>query len=245
VDHLVNEWRAQQAATLEGWDMSPARFRLRFQPPPWKYEDQARRLVGASSRLLDLGTGGGEVLYCLGLLPGFSVASDISPDRAQVARRRLSRHGVNVVVANSMATLPLRAGAFDLVLCRNSAFVADAVFHVLDEGGVFYSQQLAENNMRELLDEIGLEGGNEDWKTPEGAVRQLEAAGFSSVEMARAETDVEFSDVGIMLWFLEAVLPGRIDVARCFGALLRLHERRQAGGRLVYVRRVYVLHAVR
>ena len=245
VGRLVDEWRRQQAATLEGWDFSHTRDRLRFEPPPWRYNDEARRLLKGSRRPLDLGTGGGEVLEGLAPLPEFTVASDIAPERVKVARRRLSAHGVSPVAANSMAPLPFKASAFDLVLCRNSAFMARHVHHVLEPSGVFYSQQVAQNNMCELLDELGLPSGNKDWKTQGGAVAELAEAGFHSVEMDHADTEVEFSDVGIMLWFLEAILPGRIDVERDVAVLLRLHEKRQSGEPLRYRRRTYIIRGVK
>lgn len=240
---LIAHWEKEQAAPFEGWNFASLGSRLKFEPLPWDYGDAARRALLSASRMLDLGTGGGEFLEGLAPLPSLSVATELVPRRAQVARERLLAHGVIVVALDQTAALPFKRDAFDLVLTRNSAFVGRLVGDVLAPGGVFLTQQVGRGNLRALLQELSLSQGNKDWKSPEQAVEELKEAGFSAVEMVSAQTDVEFADVGALLYFLNAILPGRVEVRANYDALKRLQMRLDAGKPLRYPRERYLVTA--
>ena len=236
-------WKSEQSRPFEGWDFSPLGKRLKFEPLPWDYLATARRLAQASQRLLDLGTGGGEVLERLAPLPKVCFATELVPERAEVARRRLSSHGVTVLTLDQTITLPFEDAAFDLVLTRNSAFVAKLIFPILAQDGVYFTQQVGRGNLRELLEEFSIADGNRDWKTPDEAVEELTRAGFAAVEMQSADVDVEFADVGALLYFLNAILPGRVDVQANSAALERLQTRLNSGQALRFQRKRYLVTA--
>jgi hypothetical protein len=227
--NLSADWRKEQNAPLEGWDLSRAGNRIRFGPVPWDYRALARDLLDGSRQMLDMGTGGGEFLERLAPLPAFSVATELIPERAQIARKRLSPYGVTVVVVDQTAGMPFGREVFDLILCHNSAFVAKSVHPLIAAGGAFFTQQVGRENLRDLLREFSMAEGNKDWQSPDEAAIALEAAGFSDVVIETARPHIEFKDVGAMLYFLNGILPGRIDVCVHYDALLRLHTKVENG----------------
>ena len=239
----IARWEREQAEPLTGWDFSQAQNRPILEPLPWDYRAVARPFVDAAQRMLDLGTGGGEILLTLAPLPPFCVATELSEPRAQVARRRLSAHSVRVAVLESTRPLPFRPGAFDLVLIRNSAFIARHIGEVLNREGVFLTQQVARGNLADLLQVLGLKEGNPDWQYPEQAAADLRAAGFTSVEFQTFDSFFEFVSLGAMLWFLEGILPGRVEVSACYEGLLELQRRADRGEKLRFTRKRYLLTA--
>jgi hypothetical protein len=69
--------------------------------------------------LLDIDTGGGEVLASLQPLPATTVATEGWEPNLPVARDRLAPFGVDVRRHDGTDPLPARDGEFDLVLNRD------------------------------------------------------------------------------------------------------------------------------
>ena len=65
-EQLVTE---AQAADFEGWDFCWLEGRLVQEEPPWHYPEIVRAHFASVHSLLDLGTGGGELLASLIPLP--------------------------------------------------------------------------------------------------------------------------------------------------------------------------------
>src|SRR5690606_2458134 len=69
------EWA--RAVPVVGFDLSPVDGRVVEDPLPWDYVALARELVGSGrGPVLDLGTGGGELLSTLAPLPAGSAATE-------------------------------------------------------------------------------------------------------------------------------------------------------------------------
>lgn len=137
----------EAARALTGWQ-------LEFVPeplepgPPWNYEARARELLSAATSVLDLGTGGGEVLERVLLGSECkAVATEAWRVNAPIAARRLGRR-VTIVRASSL--LPFRARNFDLVLSRHEEIAPKEIARMLRPGGRFLSQQVVPDVWPEL-----------------------------------------------------------------------------------------------
>ena len=142
------EYYVRRAGTLEGWV-------LEFEPDylgpelPWKYEQRAKELAAQAHDLVDLGTGGGEVLSRI--LEGVSARAYAVEEwqvNAPVAHRALA-HRATVLRASS-ERLPFRDHSFDLVLSRHEAIDPAEIARVLAPGGRFLTQQVVPEHLCEL-----------------------------------------------------------------------------------------------
>ncbi|HEY8286707.1 MAG TPA: class I SAM-dependent methyltransferase, partial [Chloroflexota bacterium] len=93
-EQLVDQAMRQPFA---GWDFSSLHGRMLEDRPAWDYAEQARRRFSGVTTLLDMGTGGGEVLAGLAPLPPRTVATEGYAPNVEIARHRLAPLGVDVV----------------------------------------------------------------------------------------------------------------------------------------------------
>ena len=128
----------RRARDLSGWVLEYEPERL-DPSPPWDYEERARELARDARLLLDLGTGGGEVLSrVLAGIPVRALATEQWHVNAPVAARSLA---IPVVRASSLA-IPFASRSFDLVLSRHEEIDPNEVARVLRLRGRFLTQQI-------------------------------------------------------------------------------------------------------
>lgn len=219
-----------------------------MEPLPWSYRREANRLTAGAEAMLDMGTGGGEVLRRLAR-PPFTVANEAWPPNVPVAGRRLHPLGVavvqdegatdNVGQEGDRGRLPFRTGAFPLVVNRHESFRASEVARVLVAGGSFLTQQVDGDTYRDFYPALGLDPPDEEGSWLPVAVEQVSAAGLEVVAARTGEERQRFHDVGAVVYYLRAVgwaILG-LDVEACMPALRRLHERMQQEPLVVHQRR--------
>lgn len=141
---------AERARTFSGWNFDGLRVTDLEPPQSWDYVAIAREYAARAGRVIDLGTGGGEVYARIvaGLDARF-LASEEWHVNAPVARDHLRPLGVEVVYASSEVT-PWAAQSFDLVLSRHEAIVPEEIVRILRPGGVFITQQVGIGQWEEL-----------------------------------------------------------------------------------------------
>ncbi|MGI0150157.1 MAG: methyltransferase domain-containing protein, partial [Thermoplasmata archaeon] len=117
----LEPWVAK-ARRFSGWDFAEIHVRELDSGPPWDYARIVRDQGAGSHAVLDMGTGGGELLAAL--RPSFArivVATEEWLENAPIAFHRLAPLGVDVVRAKSLR-LPFVDAAFDLVINRHEEF---------------------------------------------------------------------------------------------------------------------------
>lgn len=112
---------------FSGWDFSWLAGRWHEEDPPWDYTAIVRQAFPEASTLLDLDTGGGEILASLAPLPEKTVAIECYPPNIAVAQARLEPLGVPVVTPDDGETLPFDNESFDLAINRHGSFRAPEV----------------------------------------------------------------------------------------------------------------------
>ncbi len=140
-----------RARTFSGWSFDDLQITDLDQREPWDYVSLAREQLPGAGRVIDLGTGGGEVYSRV--IDGISgprfYAGEEWHVNAPVARDRLRPLGVEVLNASSERT-PYSDATFDLVLSRHEAIEPPDIVRILRPGGVFLTQQVAKEQWREL-----------------------------------------------------------------------------------------------
>lgn len=203
--------REAESAPMEGWDFSWLDGRATEERPPWGYQRLITARLGMAATVLDVQTGGGEVLA--GALeraprvPARIAATESWPPNVEVAQARLSPFGAAVEEVADGAALPFSSSAFELVVSRHpTVTVWDEIARVLRPGGTYLSQQVGAGNNRELTDylmgpqPVGLA------RDPERHRRQAEEAGLEVITLRPVALRAEFFDIGTVVWFLRKVI---------------------------------------
>lgn len=113
----------RNAGKVRGWHWSG--MRTRMGDLGWSYTKVLRQNIDPSDRVLDVGTGGGEVFS--GVARPQDTALDFKMEMLQVARENLPCH----LVAGDHRALPFDTGSFDVVADRHVGADAREVLRVL------------------------------------------------------------------------------------------------------------------
>jgi SAM-dependent methyltransferase len=233
------------AVPVEGWDFSWFDGRATEERPSWGYARLLSGRIGAASAMLDIQTGGGEVLAeavrtartAAGTArPGVLVATESWPPNLALATRALAPHGGAVVGAADDADLPFADASFDLVSSRHPVIDPwPEIARVLAPGGSYFAQHVGPGSNRELTDFM-MGPQPVSWsRSPRVAAAAARQAGLDVVDVREQALRVEFFDVAAVIHFLNKVLwtvPG-FTVRGYAEPLARMHAHIQLHGSFV------------
>jgi SAM-dependent methyltransferase len=202
-ERLVREaW----AAPFTGWDFNYIKDRSHEAPPPWSYRRRVMARFPRVESLLDMDTGGGELLASMAPLPPRTAATEGYAPNLPIARARLEPLGVQVVEHQNEAPLPFPDGSFDLVINRHGGYRVAEVARVLKPGGSFITQQVGGKNsirLNEMLQEqVYFEYA---YWTLDYALRQFSGSQFEIVDQREAFPASDYFDIGAVVYYLKAV----------------------------------------
>jgi SAM-dependent methyltransferase len=215
-------------------------------PTSWSYAEMVRARLAGVPAVLDMGTGGGELLARLAPLPPRTVATEAYTPNVEIARARLAPLGVEVVpVAGALdnsdqqpgeghGSLPFPDDSFPLVINRHESYYPAEVIRILQRGGSFITQQVGATHYQELMALFDVPPPGDPLWNAAFAVEQLEQAGFRIVDRREEFPPTVFHDIGAVVYYLRAVpweVP-RFTVERYRECLAELHRRIEAEGGL-------------
>jgi SAM-dependent methyltransferase len=246
--------------SFSGWDYGYLEGRMLEEPPPWDYEARARQLFATAERIVDLGTGGGELFARLAPFPRVAVATEAYRPNVFIAAHRLGPLGARVVMVGGASLrlddpfvddprLPFRTGAFDLVIDRHECYLPAEVWRVLRRGGRFLTQQCGGLNCVALNDVVGMPRpayAGSGWGLA-AATGQLEALGFTVLDAREDFGAMRFRDAGAVAYFLKT-LPWQapdFSVAKFRGRLLELQSEIERHGPLSVPTHHFIIEAVK
>jgi SAM-dependent methyltransferase len=240
-DHLVRE---AQEAHFSGWDFSWLEGRWVEEPLPWDYAVRVKAAMQAAQSMLDMGTGGGELLETLAPFPPQTCATEAWPPNVKIAIDRLTPLGVEVYAITSDSQLPFDDTVFDLIINRHDSFDSRELFRTLKPGGLFITQQVGGQNVlglnKLLQDEVSF--ADIDW-TVDRAISQLRSAGLEITSVKEAFPAVTVYDIGAIVYYLNAI-PWQIDgfsVEAYHDKLLAIHREIQRQGSItLHSHRFYI-----
>ncbi len=226
IQALREAWLAEQAqARIHGWDFSHLDGRCSEEDDlPWDYRAIVCAYLKPSSRLLDLETGGGEFLLSLNHPGENTAATEGYPPNVALCEARLKPLGIDFREVRDASALPFADGRFDIVIDRHGDFDPAEIGRVLKPGGLFITQQVGEDNDRELV-ELLLPGTPKPFPGM-NLRRQRQAfldAGFDVIRGEECFRPIRFFDTGALVWFARVIeweFPG-FSVESCLPGLLR------------------------
>ena len=246
-NELIRQWKEQEQKPFSGWDFPYLAGKMRIEPLPWSYKSRAVELMHSCSSMLDMGTGGGELLLEMkGNWPTKVTVTEDYPPNFKLATDRLKPLGAEVidVTLSTDHLMPFSNGEFELILNCHSGLNPGEVGRILARGGVFFTQQV---HGLSAYDMVTFFDSEPSWPnaTPEFYVPQLEAAGLTIQDLREWSGKMTFSDVGSLVYYLRAIpwsVPG-FSVETHSKYLLRLQQEVESGKSLAFTAKRYLIEA--
>jgi hypothetical protein len=223
-----------ERAPVAGWGFSFLDGRATEARPPWRYADSLVERVRRARSLLDLETGGGEVLaFVLGRagVPERVVATEPYPPNRELAHRTLGPFGVDVLDVAPGGNFPVESSTIELVCARHPVGTYwDEAARVLVRGGTFFAQLVGSGTNSELREFMT---GRPPKVTSMDLDGDAASSGLEVLQVRDANLEVEFYDVAAVVYFLRKVVWTVPDfsVARYRDRLLELHRLIESEGR--------------
>lgn len=228
---LLNKWKQEEEkAEIIGWDFSyiEGRFHSDEESLPWDYEAVIKRCMYDNHRILDIDTGGGEFLLSLEHPYQLTSATEGYPPNVELCRKKLGSLGIDFHEMSDYSKMPFANSSFDVVINRHGSYDAKEIYRILKPDGLFITQQVGEDNDRELVEmllpdcEKSFSGHN-----LKSQVELFEKAGFTILEQNEAFRPIFFYDTAALIWFARIIKWEFIDfsVGRCFARLLEVKKK--------------------
>jgi SAM-dependent methyltransferase len=224
-------------AHFAGWDFSYLDERTTAEPLPWEYASIVRAAMRDADSMLDMGTGGGEVLSSFAPFPPHTCATESYAPNIPIARERLEPLGVKVVdTSDDEQRMPFEDEEFALVIDRHTYFDAPEVCRILKPGGRFITQQVGALNFFELNEWLQGDEARPTWDmcTLEWHVTNLKDAGMQVEEAREVRPRVDYLSISAVVYYLRGI-PWQVPdftVEKYIDKLFAMHQHIEANGGL-------------
>ncbi|WP_166243044.1 class I SAM-dependent methyltransferase [Paenibacillus turpanensis] len=188
-----------------GWDFRS--LKVHVEGALWDFYPLVASYSTERPRLLDIGSGGGELLLenCRNFR--HVVGIDRSVEMIKKAQELASLHGGVPFRFCQMdsAELLFLDGSFDIVSCRHAPFHPHEVYRVLGENGIFVTQQVSEHDKFDLkmAFQRGQSFGVKDGAQRAAYVEALHAAGFARIEVQEYNAVEYYPSVEDLIFLLK------------------------------------------
>lgn len=214
---------------MSGWEFSHLKNRYEVSPLPWDYRERVREFLRPGVRLLDMGTGGGELLLTLRHPYELTSVTEGWAPNVELCRKRLEPLGITVREYDSErgGPMPFDDDSFDLVLDRHESYDLTEVRRVLKKNGFFLTQQVGGENNLPLIQQLcsGFPGNYVGFNL-ENELPKFRNAGFRVMRSDQAYLEGRFLDVGALV-FQASVTPWEFpgfSVDNCQEVLFRFQD---------------------
>ena len=233
---LKSIWLQEESiAHIHGWDFSHIDGRCVEEPLPWDYKSTILRHLTPDTRLLDLDTGGGEFLLSLGHPHNKTSATEGYAPNIALCEETLLPLGIDFKACGDLTSIPFPDESFDMIINRHGDLCACETFRLLKKGGLFITQQVGDENDRDLV-RLVLPDAEKPFPNANLSAqrKEFEAAGFHILEGKEGFFPIRFYDVGALVWFARIIqweFPD-FSVNKCFDKLLQLQKRIEKDGHI-------------
>jgi len=204
---LKEYWLSEEEKSFQGWDFSYIDKRKSHEPLPWNYDKIVRQYCHNNSKLLDMGTGGGEYLLTLNHPYCNTFATEAYPLNFELCRKTLTPLGIDVRQVINDNYLPFEDEMFDIIINRHAAFDINEIYRLLKPNGCFITQQVGGLNNK------GLSGFLiNDFKeitscehTMKNNVLLTKNKGFTNLKSDECFPKLKFFDIGALVYFAKII----------------------------------------
>ena len=226
---LKKLWKQEEdIAHIHGWDFSHIEDKYMEEDDlPWDYKTIIRKYLTTTMRILDYDTGGGEFLLSLKHPCSLTAATEGFSPNVELCKETLLPLGIDFKPCADENNIPFADESFDIIINRHGSFDPKELYRLLKKGGLFITQQVGDNNDRELV-EMVLPNTPRPFPALnlKAQTTAFEDAGFHILESGEAFRPIRFYDIGAFVWFariIEWEFPN-FSVDNCFENLLKMQE---------------------
>ena len=234
-DILKELWLEEENAAFQGWDFSHLNGRWQEGALKWDYVKTVRDYLKSDDLLLDMGTGGGEVLLTIKHPYDLTYVTEAYPPNAELCKKTLAPLGIHVnqVFGDDNDDLPFADEMFDIIINRHESFDMKEVNRILKPNGFFITQQVGGENNFMLHKALMLKNQKPfAYHTLENNINIIKNHGFDVILGDECFPEVNYSDVGAIVYYSK-IVPWEIpdfSVERYFERLVDLHEQIKSKG---------------
>lgn len=218
----------EKQAFIHGWDFSHINDRYDEQEDlPWSYYDRIKTYLKDDMKLLDYDTGGGEFLLTLNHPYENTFATEGYKPNVELCKEVLLPLGIHFKECNDASQLPFDKNSFDIMINRHGDFDAHEIYRVLKKDGIFITQQVGEENDRDLVEMVL---PNTPKPFPHMNLKEQKEefvkAGFEIIEEGEVYRPIRFYDIGAFVWFAHIIEWefNHFSVEKCFDKLLDMQR---------------------
>lgn len=166
-----------------GWDFSTIKYDT-VDNSEFKYFNEINRNISENTILLDIGTGGGEKLVkCISDKCLLKIGTDFSKEMINHAKQNNENNKIRFVEMDS-EKIDFPNDFFDVITARHTPFNLEEVYRVLNKGGIFFSEQIDEDDCKELKVLFGRgQGFNEECKLIDKIKLNVNKEKFNKIEI--------------------------------------------------------------
>lgn len=218
----------QENGKLEGWDFS--RINTNYDPIPWNYSNIVRAYLRPTDRVLDIGTGGGEIFLSLAPYLSEGIGIDDSPTMIGTAKRNQSKLAVRNIefIEMDASSLQFEASEFDVVLLRHLRVYVNEIVQVLQPGGYFITQMVGKRTSKNFLEAFGWTSdsfGPDWWQLVGELAPQFQEKGCHIVAQGEYDVKYWFKDMSsFMFWIMSVPWPEDIELEKHWQNINRILE---------------------
>ncbi len=243
------QWLAEEARVFKGWDFTSIDAYMVEEALPWDYKAYVEPLINKECKILDMGTGGGELLLSLDPVSGMTFATEAYKANFDYAKDKLARCGVDLRFVESDDLMPFDDDMFDAVINRHEAFEPSEMARILRQDGRFVTQQVGgQNNLEFATELLGKKPDVIDTsRTLVTELRKLEAVGFRILKGQECFPKLRFTSIAAFVYFAKIIqweFPG-FTVERYYSKLLELQKQVDQVGFIEMTEHRFFIEAVR
>lgn len=172
-----------KVGSINGWNFSD--IRCTSIGMEWDFFSEVEKHCNTKDVLLDIGTGGGENLLQISSAAFLLIGIDLSSAMIEAAQINVKKAEVHNTKFHKMDAneIMFPSDFFDIVSSRHAPFNACEVARVLKTGGILMTQQVSENDKKNLKTYFnrGQSFDDKDGTFKRQCVETLKIAGFSEV----------------------------------------------------------------
>ena len=150
-------------AKMIGWDFSYLTDMIEEETLPFDYITIVKRYLKPGMNLLDMETGGGEILLKLNHPYHLTTVTEGYPPNYDLCLERLEPLGIAVHNVLGEEVLPFEDNTFDIIINRHGSYNYNEINRVLKKNGLFITQQVGSKNNLPLSSLLGLKRESKDF----------------------------------------------------------------------------------